>query len=785
MRRPNEAPPGYFAITANELKQRLGRGPFHTWLRLLKCCDDTGLTWCTIGGLTKNVKFYAAGDLRGFYSKPGIRKHLKLLRKVKLITSDPRRTWVETPTGTYARRYQRIAGFQSSWNTAGFWIPPEAAHLIVDLNKPKHGGKRAGAGRKVGSKSAKHKRADIVNQEDPHLSSKTETDPKIEQPVKKGELLPFFAEMGILLNSSSDTEEPPRIGNQVSPEVGVNLIKFESKMQANLIKSVQKPENGPELELLDGDFEDNQAEVGIFLIKPEVGNAPKTVNQEDPPSCVLDAGVAAFSFLSLPAGQLIKGAALKPPRGFSNFEKQKSRQKPPDRKKPPARQKPADETPALASIAISVPAVEVSRDPIKPVGVSTLATQRPAAEAMVCVLPARGREAAEAGLTESTAIKGPVGPSDEETPVSLTNLLEGAFVEPRAVQTARARAEMLAKLEAAGYEYSPARPKVEVKHAGNTGLPAAAPRLALPDSETWKWIDDPKLRFEMKFPEEDRQLIRDSIARAEAKRGANGKGGPEVLRPSQAAPQTAQPSNISALVGLSERLGLAMKQKRPPPTWGQAGIPRLVQVAVDLMPPPLLTQRQFDDRPLGVACVAGWYRAAMLSRYSKCFPQRPNKKTTPFWEDAVQVLFENKMMPAVWVAFSIDDFRAKLPENKAKTTMPTLEYIFGDRMQTQRWRYREVEGFYARTRVQILPSGREILQKSYAIKERAAALDWDLNRIASLVSEYFPNGADVEIKAAQKEADDMTRILKQKISTYTWVWQTDFDALFGRRSLDV
>ena len=203
--------------------------------------------------------------------------------------------------------------------------------------------------------------------------------------------------------------------------------------------------------------------------------------------------------------------------------------------------------------------------------------------------------------------------------------------------------------------------------------------------------------------------------------------------------------------------------------------------------PPLLTLRHKEDIDIGVMFLERWYNAALFSRYPKAFPVRApkSKGTRQYWELAVLTCIDEGIPPGAWVAFSIDEWRVTAPQ-KALKSPPDVKFVFGPRMQSRLWAYRDMVGEYEPSKLLSTPDARSVLDRLHRILQTAASMGWDAKGIQVAIAHQFPNGFEREVSQARNTVRTTKELLEQQIKAGKWIWNKDFNgknarALMGRR----
>lgn len=223
--------------------------------------------------------------------------------------------------------------------------------------------------------------------------------------------------------------------------------------------------------------------------------------------------------------------------------------------------------------------------------------------------------------------------------------------------------------------------------------------------------------------------------------------------------------------------------KGPPPCWGESGIPRFPSgLGYHHPPPPALTERHALELDAGVLFLERWYNAALGSRYTKTHPVRAPKAggTRVYWELAVETCLNHDIRPGAWVAFSIDEWRVVAPQRALKSP-PDVKFVFGPRMQSRLWMYRDMEGKYAPSRELYTPDARSVLDRLHEIRAFGARAGW-VGEDATLaeLKRLFPLGFEQEVRAAQRTTQATEAVLKQQVRQGKWIWEKDLDGKAAR-----
>jgi hypothetical protein len=193
------------------------------------------------------------------------------------------------------------------------------------------------------------------------------------------------------------------------------------------------------------------------------------------------------------------------------------------------------------------------------------------------------------------------------------------------------------------------------------------------------------------------------------------------------------------------------------------------------------TLRHEDNPEEGVQFLERWYNAALTSRYPKAHTMRVAKAggTRPYWELALAECLKHNIRPGAWVAFSIDEWRVTSPQRALKSP-PDVKFIFGPRMQSRLWVYRDVEAEYAPSRKMYTPDARSVLDRLHLVKAFATSVGWDEPKIQAEVARQFPKGFQQETLAAARTTKATNAALQQQLRAGKWLWTKDYDGKKAR-----
>ena len=186
--------------------------------------------------------------------------------------------------------------------------------------------------------------------------------------------------------------------------------------------------------------------------------------------------------------------------------------------------------------------------------------------------------------------------------------------------------------------------------------------------------------------------------------------------------------------------------------------------------PPKLDPR--DDELRHAQLLANWYSGAVESRTGKrCFvfmKGAARSKFLPVLKSIAQVLLENDIAPAAWIAFSIDVWRRHNPEG-----MPPIKWVFSASRIEERaeWFASELND-YSGGKIIFTDALRSFITDQQRMRgEINRAFPDTETELRALVAKYFPAGAyDRRKRELEKEALEYNDDLKARVASGSWVW---------------
>jgi len=117
---------------------------------------------------------------------------------------------------------------------------------------------------------------------------------------------------------------------------------------------------------------------------------------------------------------------------------------------------------------------------------------------------------------------------------------------------------------------------------------------------------------------------------------------------------------------------------------------------------------------------------------------------------------------------------------RALKSPPDVKFVFGPRMQSRLWVFRDMEGEYVPSKMLSTPDARSVLDRLHSVAAFAIGADWDERKVQAELTRQFPNGFEREVLQARRTTEATGNVLRQQIKSGKWIWGKDFDGKKAR-----